>query len=177
MESANTQISDRIIGTFTKQSWGGRKGNDAIYSGEEKFDATNSILLLSHSELIELQDHSEETDDLGKSCVDWDGPCEVEVVGSIRGYFKVNDLRDITEAMLQEAKELVNPVAAEMEVINLTINVRVMKIPGTSIADFVDSMDYSIHSQTPGIIVADTEILNFSHAPEIKNSEPERPRG
>lgn len=96
-------VEKRIVGVFTKQAWGGRKGDDAIFVGEEQFDATDAVLKLSHAELIELQDNYENTDEIGRSIVGWDGPCEVRLVGSIQSYFGVESIEDVTPAMLAQA--------------------------------------------------------------------------
>lgn len=93
----------RIVGVFTKQAWGGRKGDDAIFVSDEQFDATDAVLKLSHAELIELQDNHESTDEIGRSIVGWDGPCEVRLVGSIQSYFGVESIEDVTPEMLAQS--------------------------------------------------------------------------
>lgn len=104
IEQRQAEAEKRIVGTFTKQTWGGRKGDDALYCGEEQFDATNAVLELPHAALIELQDGHENTDEIGRSIVDWVGPCEVRLVGSIEAYFGVASLEDVTPKMLSDSR-------------------------------------------------------------------------
>jgi hypothetical protein len=115
MTSNTSNISNseprRIWGVFTKQVWGGRKGNDAIYIGTEEFDATFEVLKLTAPELSELQDGHESSDFIGREKVEWDGPCEVRLVDSVKDYFGVESLEDITAEMLNKAR-----IAFEAEV-------------------------------------------------------------
>ncbi|ART57226.1 hypothetical protein CBP36_20175 (plasmid) [Acidovorax carolinensis] len=98
--SQRNEDTKRILGVFTKQVWGGRKGNDAIFVAEESFDATDAVLKLPHAAFIELQDNHESTDEIGRSVVDWCGPCEVCCVDSILEFFGVDSLEDVTPEML-----------------------------------------------------------------------------
>lgn len=149
----------RITGAFYKQEWGGRKNDMAISCGVEEFDATDAVLLLSHAQLIELQDNAESSDEIGRSHVDWSGPCSVELVQSVLEFFGVSDLEDITEEALAFARSRLNPLPAEELVVTLSVNVKVRVAPGISVEDFVDNLDYSIKSGTPGVVVTDTEIV------------------
>lgn len=106
IEQPSTNVERRIWGLFTKQVWGGRKGDDAIFIGNEQFDATESVLKLSHAALVELQDNDESTDEIGRSIVEWDGPCEVQCVAATCEFFGVESLEDVTPKMLEEARQL-----------------------------------------------------------------------
>lgn len=94
----------RITGIFTKQTWGGRKGNDALFFGEEEFDATEAVLKLPHEELIALQDNDVNTDVIGINIVGWEGPCEVCIVDSVIAFFGVGSIEDVTPEMLEQAR-------------------------------------------------------------------------
>ena len=100
-----TESVKTITGVFTKQVWGGRKGDDAIYVGDVEFEATEAVLQLPHSQLIELQDGHESTDEIGRKIVMWDGPCEVRLVDSIATFFGVDSLEDVSAEMLNEARQ------------------------------------------------------------------------
>lgn len=94
----------RMTGTFYKQVWGGRKGDDAIPAGEEDFDATEYVLSMPHADLVALDDNAESTDEVGRAHIDWDGPCYVTLVESVRCYFGVDALNEITQEALEFAK-------------------------------------------------------------------------
>lgn len=162
----------RIIGTFVKQQWGGRKGDDAIHVGEEEFDATDAVLLMAHKDLVELEDGSEGTDDIGRNHVQWDGPCEVQIVDSIEEYFGAW-LEDLTVEALESAKALANPTPPQQQTVTLTIKVNVLAANDADLTAFVENLDYSVKSKTPGVVVKDTEITDYFH----RTSLHERPRG
>lgn len=150
----------RIIGTFYKQQWGGHKGAYAIAAGEESFDATHAVLLLSHADLIELEDCSEETDSIGRDHVSWHGPCSVHITDSICRFFDVYCLEDITEAALASAKDLIKPQPANEEFVTLAIKIKVRVAPGASVTEFIENLDYAVTSNTNGITVQGTEIVD-----------------
>jgi hypothetical protein len=150
----------RIVGNFVKQRWGGRKNDYAEHVGDEAFDATSYVLLLPLEELIELDDHDQNTDAIGTEFVQWNGPFEVEIVDAILSYFGVDDLEDITEEALVFAREWSNAQPAETQIVTLTIKVKVKTAPGTRMTDFIENLDYSIVSNTPGIVVTNTEIID-----------------
>ena len=87
----------RITGNFTKQAWGGRKGDDAIYCGEEDFDATRYILSMPYREVVRIRDNTDASDDIGMAHVSWVGPHEVEIVDSMCDFFGVSKLEEISE--------------------------------------------------------------------------------
>lgn len=149
----------RIIGNFTKQTWGGRKNDDAIYVGTEDFDATSMILMMDYNQLIKLQDNDESSDDVGRSLVDWSGPCEVAITTAVCDYFGVMAIEDITEDALKFARQRENPKLHEEETVTLQIKVRIRRHPDATAAEFVENLDYSVVSNTPGIVVVDTEIM------------------
>lgn len=87
----------RITGNFTKQTWGGRKGDDAIYCGEEDFDATRYILSMPYKDVVRIKDNNDTSDNIGTAHVSWVGPREVEIVDSICDFFGVSKLEEISE--------------------------------------------------------------------------------
>lgn len=103
----------RITGTFTKQVWGGRKGDDAIFSGTEEFDATDYVLRMPLQKIHRLVDHDDTTDVIGLAHVDYDGPFEVDVVGEICAYFGIEQLEDLTEENLDRARTRLVESASE----------------------------------------------------------------
>lgn len=157
-----TTKTRRIVGTFYKQQWGGRKGNDAIACGEEDFDATSAVLLLSLEELVELEDNSEATDDLGRAHVSWDGPCSVHITASVCDFFGVTDVEDITLDLLEKARAEVEPQPAQTENVILSIALKVKIQPGISLNEVVQELSYGFTSTTPGAVIVGSEIRETS---------------
>lgn len=96
-----TEQGKIIEGEFTKQTW---VGDTAMTLGVETFDATHHVLNMALEDIHGLVDHDYSSDGIGQSHVEWDGPFEVSIVESITGFFGIEDLQEITEDMLQEAR-------------------------------------------------------------------------
>lgn len=86
----------RIMGDFTKQRWGGHKGNEAISCGEVRFDATLYILSMPYEEVISIRDDYDTSDHIGQAHVEWAGPCGVAIVDSMCEFFGVSQLEEIS---------------------------------------------------------------------------------
>lgn len=86
----------RIMGDFTKQRWGGHKGNDAIECGEDRFDATIHILSMPYEQVIAIKDDHDSSDQIGQAHVDWHGPYRVDLVDSMCDFFGVSKLAEIS---------------------------------------------------------------------------------
>lgn len=80
----------RIIGTFVKQAWAGPKQDQAMTIDEVKFDATRAVLSTDLEDIHKLSDDNESTDQIGRECVDWNGPCFVRLVDSIVWFFDLD---------------------------------------------------------------------------------------
>lgn len=150
----------RITGRFMKQTWGGRKGDDAVPCGHEDFDATDHILLMSPDDVRALQDGSDNTDEIGSAHVSWDGPHDVMIADSIRMFFGVESLEEITDDAFAAAKQRLNPQPATEHTVTLTLKVKVRVAAGSAVSDFIEELDYSVTSNTSGITVLDTEIAD-----------------
>lgn len=148
----------RIVGSFNKETYGER-GRAGQYMGTEDFDATDTVLLLEHAQLVELQDGYENTDHIGKQYIDWAGPCSVSLVDAICDYFGVGDLEDITPEALLDARNRAHPQPQVERTLTLTLKVTVRVSSGASVDAFVENLDYSVVSNTAGIVVASTEIV------------------
>ncbi len=96
---------DPIEGIFIKQVWGGRTDDQAITIGEETFDATRYVLGMTLNQLHAITDNDDTSDDIGTAHVDHDGPYYVEITDAICGYFGVEVVEDITQEMLDEARQ------------------------------------------------------------------------
>lgn len=149
----------RIMGKFHKQQWGGPRGNDALHIGTEVFDATDFILLMEYSDILEIENQGELSDEIGRAHIDWAGPCYVHVAEEICAYFGVNELAEITPEALNFARQRANPKPAVEEVITLNVKLRLRVVPGAIVSDFIENLDYSVVSKTEGITVRDTEIV------------------
>jgi hypothetical protein len=157
-----TPVSDKkIIGIFTKQVWGGHKNDVAQFVEDVKFDATTAILLMDYGNLINLTDYSEDTDQIGFDHIDWSGPCEVYLCGSICKFFDVEKIKDITEEKFNAVKNSFNLKPPTTRSIMLSIRVKVdMAQNSGELSDLIENLDYSIRSQTPGMVIIDTEIVD-----------------
>mgnify|MGYP001610990383 FL=1 len=94
----------RIDGLLTKQVW---QNDYAIDVSNEFFDATEAVLRLRLDEIQDLTDHSYDSDGLASASgvmADHSGPFEVEVESSIRAFFEVDSLAEITQEMLDRAR-------------------------------------------------------------------------
>ena len=149
-----------IMGTFYKQRWGGRKDNEAIPCGEEKFDATDAVLLMDLKTIHNLEDFTDTLDELWKNHVQWDGPYDVEIVESICDFFNVSSLPEITQESLDQMRRVMMPLPATEQVVTLSIKVKVSVAARSNMTSFIENLDYSIKSNTSGITVQDTEIVN-----------------
>jgi len=150
----------RITGIFCKQQWGGRKGDDALPCGEEVFDATNAILQLDHADLVEMEDNSEQSDTIGFAHISWNGPCSVRLSDSICSFFGVTDVEDITPDNLAYVRTRMNPTPVANEVVVLSVKLNLLVTPGASVNEFIENLEYSVLSTTPGVIVNSTEIID-----------------
>lgn len=148
----------RIVGSFNKETYD-EHGRACVYMGTEEFDATDTVLLLEHAQLVELQDGYENTDHIGKQYIDWAGPCSVSLVDAICDYFGVGDLEDITPEALLDARNRAHPQPQVERTLTLTIKVTVRVSSGASVDAFVENLDYSLTSNTAGVVVAATEIV------------------
>jgi hypothetical protein len=153
----------RIIGTFTKQQWGGRKNDTAMFVGNEAFDATNAILLMPHEKLIFLQDNSEESDSIGQDHIQWNGPCEVSITDSVCEFFGVGETESITKENLAYVRNRFNPQPATEEIVTLSVKLKLKVIPGASVQEFIDNLDYSFISASAGVTVVNSEIVESEH--------------
>lgn len=148
----------RIRGTFTKQAWGGRKGDDAVFVGQEAFDATTQVLLLDLAEIHALRDYHDTTDAIGSSVVSWEGPFEVVLIDSMLTFFGVRRVRDITEQHVQFARAIYAPVHSTEYDVEVVLKVRVRNGEGISITDVIDGLRYSAHSTLPGAVIGSVSI-------------------
>lgn len=148
----------RIIGRFTKQQWDSR--DNAVEMGEEDFDATDYILLMKPDAIRALEDNRETTDYVGQAHVSWDGPHYVTIEDAICEFFGVSNVKEITDEALAYAKNRLNPQPATEQTVTLSVKVKICVAPGASVSEFIENLDYSVVSQTAGITVQDTEIVD-----------------
>ncbi|MYM92365.1 hypothetical protein [Duganella vulcania] len=164
----------RIIGAFTKQQWGGRKGDEAIHIGEESFDATDTILLLPHKEIVELDDNDESSDEIGRLHVSWSGPFFVRIVDAVCAYFGVTDVEEITPEALAYAKARANPQQPKEQTVTLGFKLQLRVQPGASVHDCIQDMGCTFTSNSVGVVVLSSERIQPSQtdADEQAASQP-----
>lgn len=156
----------RITGTFIKQEWGGRKGDDAILIAEEDFDATDAILLMDYHDLIKVKDHDESSDSIGQDHVSWSGPCEVRLGYSICDFFGVDEISEITQENFEYVRAARNPQEPTEVVATLSFEIRLRVMPGVSVENLADNLNASFTSRMPGIIVAGSKLIDPKPAQE-----------
>jgi hypothetical protein len=156
----------RITGVFTKQNWGGRKGNDPIHAGEEEFDATDYVLNMPYDEVLEIRDNRESSDAIGTAHIQWNGPYEVDIVDSICEFFGVGQLDDITPEMFEFVRGRYKPRTPEAHEIEMTLKVRVTVSPGATLGDFIRDAEYSVKSATSGVLVTSVTMAGRTQSGE-----------
>lgn len=144
---------NRIIARVVLQIWGGRKGNDAVYDCEKEIDVTDTILLLDHDVVIELQDSFDNTDEIGYKHVNHSGPLEVYVTASICQFFGVESVEDITRAAFEEARRVVNPKPPELIRTIVEMEVTVKVLPGGDRATALNDLSIEVSSPSENVIV------------------------
>lgn len=123
MES--NQAPRSIIGEFVREY---DSSDDVQWFGEhaEKFDATDYVLNMHLKDLHRLEDNESSTDEIGLVFIDWQGSFSVNIVESIKAFFKVNDLKEITEEMKQAAAIEVGVKPSYKKKVMISIPVTVM---------------------------------------------------
>jgi len=144
---------NRIIARVVLQIWGGRKGNDAVYDCEKEIDVTDTILLLDHDVVIELQDSFDNTDEIGHKHVNHSGPLEVYVTASICQFFNVARVEDITLAAFEEARRVVNPKPPEFIRTIVEMEVTAKVLPGGDRATALENLSIEVSSPSENVIV------------------------
>jgi len=95
-----------IVAVFQPQAWINDHATDI--DGLEDVDVTEQVLRLSLDRIHALQDYRDSTDDLvggSSAALQHDGPFTVSAVDSVREFFDVKELSDITEDMLLAARQ------------------------------------------------------------------------
>lgn len=94
----------KIIATFQAQQWGGRNQDYANSVGDPiNIDVTYALLTTDLETIRELTDDSLEADGLVSGLHDHDGPFAVHVKEAALDFFEVDDLRDVTQDMVDQA--------------------------------------------------------------------------
>ena len=150
----------RIKGTFSKQVWGGRKGDVAMEFGKEEFDPTDEVLLMNLEQLHRLEDYDDTSDDLGLKFIEWDGPFGVSVVHSICDFFGVEALNQITQEAIDFAREQIKPRKPQAESVVLKIKLDTLTRFPANFREFLFDMEVSVKSNTAGVLVTNVEILD-----------------
>lgn len=146
-------LGRKIVGTFYKQQWSGRRNNQAVECGQEEFDATAAVLLLSHEDLVELQDCGDNTDELGRQFINWPGPCDVRITDAICDFFEVESLEDITPEDLLAARQCLSPIEASTVELTISLAVKMRIQPGIEVDAVLKDLACSLVSNTPGAVV------------------------
>lgn len=120
----------KIVGTFTKQVWVGPKRDQAMTVGEVKFDATRAVLSLGIEDIRFLKDNDFSSDEIGRTCVEWDCPFEVCLVESVVEFFGLDQtespeiaLEALTREQLDAARAEFGPLEPNNATLDLSLKV------------------------------------------------------
>ena len=152
--------SRRILGDFVKEVNAGLKSDMAVEIDRESFDATDAVLLMTREDIIELGECEEAVDALARELVAWDGPFTVEsLVDSIAEFFAIDDISDLTQDRLDAAVKAQGGGVEDFTV-TLTIQVSGKRFSNVDLNEFIGDLDYSVRSNTAGVMVTATEMTD-----------------
>jgi hypothetical protein len=169
----------RIVGEFVKQKWGGRKSNEAIEVGVVQFDATQAILKRDLAFLNALTDGDDSSDEIGRECVQWSGPCDVRITDAIAEFFELGEdetsrflMERITQEQLDEAR---STYLKEEEVGTLVLELRVTySLNGESIESMRSNLEHMVRRAIgEGLLTGETgaEVDSYESNIEILPAE------
>jgi len=142
-----------IIGTFTKQRWYGRKSDYLEDVESVEFDGTNHILRMPLNCILALEDHRENTDEVGRDHVSWDGPCAVSITAEVCHYFGVHELNEITQENLDFARARMKPEAKTVHDLTLTVRVRATALGQIDIPELMNALNISITADRHDVVL------------------------
>lgn len=150
----------RITGSFVKQKWTGRDGREmAQVFSEEEFDATDHILLMDYDYFKKIKDGDDSSDEVGNQFIQWDGPFDVNIHSSIEDYFGIAP-EEVTRQHFEFVKNRVNPKPAEEDTVEVTFKLKIRKNLPAETQGVINDIEYSFMSQTPGVIIVDSEMVD-----------------
>ncbi len=141
---------NRIIGTFIGQRNIGRDRYEHAFTRE--FDATGYVLTIPLIEIQGLLDRFDNTDAIGIEHVIHDGPFDVEIVESIKAFFEIDELEDLTKDQLEfkrrENREIV--IQSDLREVEITTRARVWRERADDLAVALhDTADHFV-TRNPG---------------------------
>lgn len=153
-----------IQGIFRKEQWTGPKRKVAELVETVEFDATAEVLALTYEQFVALQDRYMNSDDIGRNCVSWDGPYEVDIQDGIEAFFGVRN-NEVTREHFDFVVSRHSAAPPTFKAFNVTARVLVRVQPGVDATDFVSDMQYGFISGTNGVVVQATEIVDCAEVP------------
>ncbi|MFC5550333.1 hypothetical protein [Massilia aerilata] len=168
----------RILARVVLQAWGGRKGDDAIFVEEKIVDVTDAVLLLDHDLVVELEDSTDQTDDIGHGHLDHSGPLEVYVTSSICEFFGVDSVEEITATAFEQARCAVNPKRPEYVRTIVEMEVTAKVLPGGDRNTALDDLSIEVASPSENVIVTRAQRMKPSadRALVLPAADPSLPR-
>lgn len=179
VSSSVTQSNEkRILARVILQAWGGRKGNDAIFVEEKEVEVTDAILLLDHDFVVNLQDSTDQADEIGHAHLNHSGPLEVYVTSSICEFFGVDSMQDITLAAFEKARCAVNPKRPEYVRTIVEIEVTAKVLPGGDRNTALDDLSIGVTSPSENVVVTGVQRMRPSadRALVLSAADPSLPR-
>lgn len=118
---------NRIIGTYIAQRDIGRDRFEHAFTRE--FDATADVLTMPILGIQGLKDHFFNTDVIGARHVSHSGPSDVEIVESIKAFFDIDELTDLTKSRLEQKRRenRMIVVQSDLREVEITTRVRVWR--------------------------------------------------
>lgn len=152
-----------IKGVFNKQRW---DDNDYLHHiGSVDFDATHAVLSLNYEAFQALTDNSDESDNIGRQVVEWDGPFSVEIEEGICCFFGVEDIDEVSPDMFAKAQRETQCNKMEDREITLTVVLSVSALENLKTADILTSSKLCFEVGLPGVLHHDLKVTDFT---EIK---------
>lgn len=147
----------RIIGEFIKEKWSDVNRGKSLLD-TVAFDATDYVLLMQHEEIIELEDGTEESDEIGAAHISWSGPCDVVIASAVCAFFGVETVENITRENLEYVRSRMNPQAATEVDVSFSVSMKLRVAAGQDATDFVNGIDWNLFQTAAGVIVRSAEV-------------------
>lgn len=155
-----------IMGMFIKEEWGGSRGQHAVWVEDVEFDATDAIFLLTYEKLVALADNDDSSDEIGRKCIDWTGPCTVRIVDAICDYFQVECLEDIKPEAFAFVKNRRQPQPPITQDLTLVLGLTIQVIPGVDLKQLLANLECTVKSNMVGVGVVRCTPQQLCNRPE-----------
>lgn len=112
-----------ITGTFHKEVWANANCTSTVDTVE--FDATDYVLLMPADKIRGISDRHGSGDEIGIAHVPWNGPHTGKIEEAVVDFFGVARIQDITDELVEFARQQYKPRPVEVQTITYTVTVKV----------------------------------------------------